>query len=159
MLRRMFAGLTVAVMVGSAALAGPFEDARAAYQHGDYVEALRLFQPLAEQGDAGSELGLGTLYALGQGVRQDFVESAKWLRLAAEQGLAGAQYDLGLQFLMGYGVPRDQVMAYLWFNLAAAQGDEHAAIFRDEVGKHMTPDQIAAAQRLSREWKPKTERR
>ena len=81
------------------------------------------------------------------------------MRLAAEQGLAGAQYDLGLQYLMGYGVPRDQVMAYLWFNLAAAQGDEHAAIFRDEVGKHMTPDQIAAAQRLTREWKPKTESR
>ena len=159
MSRRMLVGLTVAVIVGSTALAGPLEDATTAYQHGDYVEALRLFQPLAEQGDAGGEFGLGSMYALGQGVRQDFVEAAKWLRLAADQGLADAQYDLGLQYVTGYGVPRDQVMAYLWFDLAAARGNEHAAIFRDEVAKQMTPDQIAAAHHLAQDWKPNPKRR
>jgi TPR repeat protein len=155
----MLVGVTFAVAVGVAALAGSFEDATTAYQHGDYVEALRLFRPLAEQGDAGGEFGLGSMYALGQGVRQDFVEAAKWLRLAAAQGVADAQYDLGLQYVTGYGVPRDEVMAYLWFDLAAARGNEHAAAFRDELAKQMTPDQVAAAQRLAQEWKPNPKRR
>ena len=34
--------------------AGPFEDALAAAQRGDYVTALRLLRPLAEQGHAGA---------------------------------------------------------------------------------------------------------
>ena len=46
----------------------------------------------------------------------------------------------------------------MWFNLAAARGgeDRDAAVeFRDRAAKLMTPDQIAEAQRLAREWKPK----
>ena len=39
------------VAIGGAASAGPFEDAVAAYQRGDYATALRLWHPLAEQGD------------------------------------------------------------------------------------------------------------
>jgi hypothetical protein len=27
--------------------------------------------------------------------------------------------------------------------------------YRDQVAKHMTPEQIAEAQKLAREWKPK----
>ena len=44
--------LIVALLMCSAvpAVAGPFEDALAAYQKGDYVTALRLWQPLADQG-------------------------------------------------------------------------------------------------------------
>ena len=33
-------------------LAGPWEDGMAAYNRGDYVPAIRLFRPLAEQGNA-----------------------------------------------------------------------------------------------------------
>jgi hypothetical protein len=36
----------------------------------------------------------------------------------------------------------------------AAQGDLEAANKRDELAAKMTPDQIAEAQRLAREWKP-----
>ena len=37
---------------GAIASAGPWEDGMVAYNRGDYVPAIRLFRPLAEQGRA-----------------------------------------------------------------------------------------------------------
>jgi protein involved in temperature-dependent protein secretion len=54
----------------------------------------------------------------------------------------------------GWGAPQDYVVAHMWFNLLAAQGDFKAANKRDELAAKMTPDQIAEARRLAREWKP-----
>jgi hypothetical protein len=42
----------------------------------------------------------------------------------------------------------------MWFNLSAAQGKQDAAHNRDVAVQHMTPAQIAEAQKLAREWKP-----
>jgi hypothetical protein len=42
----------------------------------------------------------------------------------------------------------------MWSNLAAAQGAEMAMDNRAIVAATMTPDQIAEAQRLARDWKP-----
>jgi len=44
------------------------------------------------------------------------------------------------------------VLAYMWSNLAAAQGDVGAQQHKDFVEQRMTREQIAEAQRLSREW-------
>ncbi len=55
----------------------------------------------------------------------------------------------------GEGVPKDYVQAHMWYTLAAAQGDKDAGEFRDLLAEKMTPAQIAEAQRLAREWKPK----
>jgi hypothetical protein len=43
----------------------------------------------------------------------------------------------------------------MWFNLAAAGGDELAVKGRDMAAAKMMPSQIAEAQKLAREWKPK----
>jgi hypothetical protein len=43
----------------------------------------------------------------------------------------------------------------MWFNLAAAQGDTIAQEGLDTVAQRMTPVQVAEAQRLAREWKPR----
>ncbi len=75
--------------------------------------------------------------------------------MAAEQGHASAQYYLGLMYGEGQGVPQDYVQAHMWFNLAGAQGDKEAAKARDHVAGLMTPAQLAEAQRLAREWKPR----
>ena len=56
---------------------------------------------------------------------------------------------------LGQGVPQDNVVAYMWTNLAVSQGGEDAVKIRDEIATHMTHQQIAEAQRLAREWKPK----
>ena len=40
----------------------------------------------------------------------------------------------------------------MWFNLAAAQADEAAQVGKETLVDAMTREQIAEAQRLSREW-------
>ena len=44
------------------------------------------------------------------------------------------------------------MLAYMWWNLAAAQGNETAQMNKDRLEQSMTREQIAEAQRLSREW-------
>jgi TPR repeat protein len=49
---------------------------------------------------------------------------------------------------------KDFTEAYKWFNLASAQGDEKANNGLSAIEREMTPEQIAEAQRLAREFKP-----
>jgi TPR repeat protein len=49
-----------------------------AYKRGDYVTALKEWQPLAEKGDALAQNALGDLYAIGNGVTQDYKAAFKW---------------------------------------------------------------------------------
>jgi hypothetical protein len=44
----------------------------------------------------------------------------------------------------------------MWFNLSASKGYQLATYARDVMAEHhMTAAQIADAQKLAREWKPK----
>ncbi len=101
------------------------------------------------------------MYGTGQGVPQDYVEARKWYRLAADQGNADAQNNLGIMYVKGEGVPQDYVEAHKWFNLAVsrypaseAQKRNTSVQNRDLVAAKMTPQQIAEAQKLARDWKP-----
>lgn len=91
----------------------------------------------------------------GWGVPEDYTEAFKWYKKAVEQGHAVAQLHLGEIYDKGRGVPKDYVMAYKWCNLAATQGQERAIGLRNKLEKALTPEQIAKAQRLSREFKVK----
>ena len=130
-----------------------------AYKRGDYATALRECRPRAEQRDAGAQFYLGTLYAFGQGVPHDDAKARWWYEQAAAQGLADAQTSLGMLYEEGLGVPHDNVHAYTRYSFAAAHltgaSQKFAAERRDEVAGLMTPAQIAEAQKLAREWKPK----
>ena len=57
----------------------------------------------------------------------------------------------------GRGVPQDYVRAHMWFSLAAAQGEQRAVKTLEMAERKMTPDQIAEAQKLARDWKPVTQ--
>ena len=159
-MRCILAGIVLALMLTSGVAAGPFEDGGAAPKRGDYAEALRLWRPLADQGHADGQLKLGNMYGRGQGVPQDYAEAVKWYRLGAEQGNARAQLGLGVMYGNGKGVPQNYVQAHMWFNLAAArfpasdaESMNQAVQDRDLAASNMTPDQIAEAQKLAREWK------
>jgi TPR repeat protein len=97
---------------------------------------------------------LGCLSCI-QGSAQVSDQEVMQFRKAAEQGYARSQNNLGVMYGNGTGVPQDYVLAYMWCNLAGASGDEHANRSRENLSKKMTPEQIAEAQKLSREWKPK----
>lgn len=118
----------------------------------DYMEAVKWFRLAAEQGDVDAQGTLGEMYYFGQGVTQNYTEALKWCRLAAEQGDAWAQCNLGAMYYKGEGVAQDYIEAHKWFNIAGANGSKEAIGVRDEVAKRMTPEQIAEAQRLAKEW-------
>ena len=113
--------------------ASPLEDAQAAYRRRDYATALRLFRPLADQGNSASQTILGIMYRDGLGVSQNYAEA----------------------IANGQGVPQNYINAYMWFSLAAAQGNQDAVKGRDIAAQHMNPAQIAEAQKLAREWHSK----
>jgi TPR repeat protein len=119
----LFVALSV-LTVGWPAHADPYEDARAAYDRGDNAAALRLWQPLAQAGDARAQFWLGAMYDLGRGVPQDHALAASWYRYAAEQGLPSAQHNLAHMYEMGHGLPADYAMsaAVAWYRRAADQG-------------------------------------
>ena len=75
---------------------------------------------------------------------------------AADPENTAAQFDLGVKYATGQGVPQDYVQAHMWFNLAASRSTgemrEDAVERRDQIANEMTPDQLAEAQRLAREW-------
>ena len=144
-------GLALGLLVQSAA-AGQFEDATAAYHRKDYQTAIKLWKPLAEQGDAKAQYNLGVLYGKGRGVPQDYAKAVKWFYKAAEQGYAKAQNNLGVMYEKGWGITKDYVQAHMWFHLAAMGGDTNAIKSNDKVSRLMTPVQIAKAQKLANEW-------
>ena len=145
------------------AQAGPLEDARAAFVKGDYAQAFPLYRKAADQGNAEAQLFVGLMYRDGQGVPQDYAQAIVWfLKVAVladdaanPPGLIDlAQLNLGRMYRDGHGVPQDYLRAHMWLNLAAS----HAGLGRnerDDLAAKMTPDQIAEAQRMAREWKPK----
>ena len=58
----------------------------------------------------------------------------------------------------GLGVPQDNLAAQMWLSLATARISEDArdAVItaRDAIAEEMTPEQIAEAERLARDWRP-----
>jgi|GEM_PF-2350504 len=121
----------------------------------DYKEAVKWFSRAAEQGNAYAQSILGFLYYKGEGVPQDYKEAFKWCSKAAEQGKDLSQNMLGDMYLKGEGVPQNHTQAYKWYNLAAAQGYETAKKDRDSLTFNMSSAQLAEAQRLSREFRPR----
>jgi len=128
----------------------------------DSAEAAKWFRLGADQGDAVAQHNLGFMYAKGDGVARDYAEAVNWWRRAAEQGYAQAQHNLAIMYESGLGVSQDFVQAHAWLSLAASRFAASEAEKRDKVlearnsvASKMTPAQIAEAQRLAQEWKPK----
>jgi uncharacterized protein len=122
----------------------------------NYGQAKQWFEKAAEQGHAEAQVNLGMLYLLGQGAPESDQMALFWFRRAAKQEDALAFAKIGLMYALGRGVPKDFIQAHMWYNLSAAQGEKQASEFRDALVKRMTPAQVAEAQKLAQEWKPKT---
>jgi TPR repeat protein len=96
-------------------------------------------EPTVEQGEAAYESG-------------DYATALQIWRPLGEKGDARAQYSLGIMYNNGRGVPKDSTRAYMWFSLSAAHGNQTAAEYREIVGRDMSKAQVAAAQKLARDW-------
>lgn len=129
------------------------------YQNGlgvgqNYAKALDFLSRAALRGDIDAMTSLGLMYSEGEGLERNFSKALEYLKPAANAGNWSAQYTLGAMYADGRGVPQDYVEAHKWFNILAAVGFEQVIETRNRLAKKMTPEQIAEAQRLAREWKP-----
>ncbi len=121
----------------------------------NYTEAVKWFNMAASRNFADSHFNLAYCYERGLGVPQNRVAAIAHFRKAAERGHPSAQYSLGVAYYDGKGIESDFVEAYKWWNLAAVGGIVEASSSREILAGLMTPQQIADAQRLASEFKPK----
>jgi uncharacterized protein len=157
----MIAALALALLGTPAVAAGDdVLEGKAAAERGEFVQAVAIWQPLAEAGDPRAETYLGMMYDNGYGVPQDRAEAFRLFERAANRGYASAQYHLAFMYNHGRGVQRSQTEALKWYQLAAAQGDVAAqynlgklyahglVVRRDLVTAHMWLE-LASRQRTS----------
>ncbi|HEY1716730.1 MAG TPA: tetratricopeptide repeat protein [Verrucomicrobiae bacterium] len=123
----------------------------------DYAEVVKQLRKEADQDVTEAQFDLKKSYFSQVRTGYENAKAVEWFWKAAEQNHAKAQGCLGLCYATGEGVPRDFIEAYKWFNLASIQGIASATTHRDDLAASMTPDQIAEAQKLSREFKPRKE--
>jgi cell division septation protein DedD len=124
------------VLAGAAALAGSAAhaqrpapganaDARAgidAWQAQNYEEAVRIWRPLADRGDADAQFNIAQAYFLGRGLPQNMTLAEQWYARAARGGHEEAQANYGL-LLFQNGRQREAIP---WVERAANRGDPRA---------------------------------
>ena len=128
----------------------------------DQKKSLEWYRRSAKNGSPRSLAYLGSAYSLGKGdFPKDRVQAKKLYLLAAEQGHARAQSFLGGLYFSGNGIPKNKVQAYKWWALSekhfsSGKQKKFAREDLNQLKKKMTSGQIAEAEKLVREWKPKS---
>jgi len=113
----------------------------------------------ALKGDADAQFELGKNYETGRiGLPKDFAQARRWYQAAADQGDPYALASLAILYNFGKGVEKNVVEAYMYYEISIARSAggnrDSIAELRDDLGKDMTPAQIAEARRLAKDWKP-----
>lgn len=99
-----------------------WENGQAAYDAGDFGNAFKTWQKLAQQGDSLSQFNLAVMYSRGEGTEQNGGKAIEWYIESAEQGYAPAQFNLGAAYLEGKFITADEQQAASWWLTAAEQG-------------------------------------
>lgn len=129
-----------------------FEQGLKYFYENDYANAAAFFLKGAEQGDAEAQFSLGNMYTEGVGVSQSDSQAMAWFLKAAAQGFVPAQVNLGVIYAQGQGVKQNLVEAHKWFNIAGGAVDEDGMDLRLIVEEQMSPEDIAEAMQLAKEW-------
>lgn len=133
-----------------------------AFDENDIVATIRTLEPqglrtLADQGDVEAQYWLG--------IQQAILDKSKgfgWLCRAANQKYPSAQYAVGNWYrqqgesasVRAATFRPDDRVAFMWYSLAVSNGETLAAATRRKLTAHMTPAEIAEAERLAAEWTP-----
>lgn len=127
MLKRLMMSLS---LVCATAIAAPLEDALKHFESGQYDQAAKLLQPLAESGDAVAQHRLAVMYFYGHGVPEDENLALKWARAGAASGNLDAMFFAGNIYIFGDKIPVESedpdVEAAKWFFEAASRGHAEA---------------------------------
>lgn len=94
-----------------------------AYQSGNFTEAFKLAEQLANKHNADAMNLLGNMHAQGQGTKQNYGMARSWWEMASGKGNAAATGNIGLLYAQGWGVPQNIAEAEKWFKKGADLGD------------------------------------
>jgi TPR repeat protein len=117
----------------------------------DYARAFEWYSRAARGRNAHALFRLGIMYQEGWHVASDPIKGLQLIEESARLNSSAAQHYLGLLYFQGTRVPKSYVRSYAWLNLAAPKGAQYART-RELVEKHLSPEQLAEAQKLSIEW-------
>ncbi len=128
-----------------------FARAIAAYDAGRYIEAVRLWRRLADQGDRDAGAALAGLTRQGLGTPRDATRAAALYRRAGLAGHVIAQANFAEMLVLGEGVTGDSARAWAWFHLAGRGGNAWAKTEAKGIwGKLNNEAQRRARQAFSR---------
>lgn len=112
------------------AVAGDLERGVSALDAGNAKEALAIFAPLADRGDAAAQLHLGLMYYNGHGVAENEAKAVELLKRSAAGGNIEAKYHLGNVFTFGQKAASladdPDLEAAKWYHEAAVSGNRDA---------------------------------
>jgi TPR repeat protein len=119
--------LTASILVAS--LASPLfgQSVKAgieAWQRSDYANAVTIWRPLAEKGDADAAFNLGQAYRLGRGVPLNIGAAQIWFERAAGSGHLDAQTTLGLLLFQN----GNRIAGLRWLKSASEKGEPRAML-------------------------------
>lgn len=89
----------------------------------NYQKALEIYYESAEKGHAFSQLQLGRMFLLGEGVDRDYQAALEWIQKSAEQDNGEAQAYLGQMYEKGLGVDREIQKALELYKKSAGQSN------------------------------------
>ncbi len=103
-----------------------FEEAKEAYDSGDYRSAFVLFRQLAHDRDVAAQHYLANMYEHGLGTKPDKVEAFHWRLRLADLGDTYSMYWVGRSYFRGAGARRNSERAIHWFRRGAELGQAEA---------------------------------
>lgn len=108
-----------------------YETARAAYDAGDYKNAIARVLPIAVDGHPPAQRLFGQMLEQGAGMPADFCYALVWMDKAARAGDAEAQFELGFSYFGGNPIGENIRLSYYWVMTAVRNGYQEADIMLD----------------------------
>lgn len=141
------------------------------YQQGQYDIAIKMWKPMAQNGDCDAEYALGLMYFNGLSVRKNRGNAIVWWGRAAEKAQPQSLNTMGVVYAQmrvpyttldcrkGCGEEKNMVEAYKWFGLAVEYGSAREVEFAEEsmkrISMEMSESEIEKAKALIKSWEPK----
>ena len=107
-----------------------------AYDRANYHTALKVWLPLAQEGDMVAQAYVASIYEKGLGVEPNYTKALSWYQKAAAQGYTRAQYALGYLYEAGLGVEKDLNEAFKWYRQAAGLVEKDIRIAHVELAEN-----------------------
>ena len=98
------------------------DEARKAYDEGNYELSMREASNLANKGNADAQNFVGVMYSNGEGVEKNINKAFDWFVKSANQGNPKAQSNLANCYENGEGAKKDLKKAAMLYLKAASQG-------------------------------------